>query len=180
MLGDIRQVRADDEFNFPVFVEIFMDSDATGLTGLFGIGINRQIFILDFDQLHGGLSRVFVLGGDRGNRFADVTNFFLSQERLVLNGFTVRPGRIFAGHDRDDAGILLRLHCIDAFDLCMRLRAKKDLAIKHVREDEIVAINGLPRDFFVNVNPSDWFANDCQFRHLPLLKSLRKRFKLFV
>src|SRR5207244_11842926 len=110
------------------------------------IATTHQTYIPDYNQFHGSPSLVYILVGDRGNRFADVTNFFLSQERLVLNGFTVRPGRIFASHDRDDAGILFRLHCIDAFDLCMRLRAKQDLAIKTVREDEIVAINGLPRD----------------------------------
>ena len=77
MLGDVRQMRADDEIHFAILGEIFVNRHAAGFARFFRLGINGQIFVLDFNQLHGGLGDVFVLRRHSGHGLADVANLAL-------------------------------------------------------------------------------------------------------
>ena len=84
MLGDIGRGAANHKVGLAIAVVFFVDLHATRFTGRFGIGVNRQIFILDFDELHRRLGDVFVLGGHCRHRLSDIAHFALRQERLVF------------------------------------------------------------------------------------------------
>ena len=117
VLGDVGVWPRDDEIDFAVFGEVFVDRDRARLTGLLRIGIDRQIFVFDFDQLDRGLRDVFVFRRDRGHRLADIAHFALGEKRLVFDRFAVGPGRVCSGDHRDDAGQLLGLLGVDLFYL---------------------------------------------------------------
>src|SRR5262245_55500321 len=77
MFSDVRQVGAYDEIHFAILSEIFMKRHAAGFAGFLRLGINGQIFVLDFNQFHGGLSDVLVLRCYSGHRLTNVANLTL-------------------------------------------------------------------------------------------------------
>ena len=80
-----------------------------GLQASSGIGVDRQIFVFDFDQFYRSLRDIFVFRCDRRDGLADKAHFALRQKWLVFDRLAVCPRRVFAGHDRNDAGKLLWL-----------------------------------------------------------------------
>lgn len=54
---------------------------------------------------------------------------------------------------------------------------EESLAVEHVGQHEIVAVNNLPRDFFIGIDPGNRFSDDCEIRHLFTPEKLFKPFK---
>ena len=77
MLGDVGGGTANHKVGLAIAVVVFVDLHAAGFTGRFGVGVDGQILIFDFDELDCRLRDVFVLGGHRCHRFADITHFAL-------------------------------------------------------------------------------------------------------
>src|SRR5262249_16809995 len=96
---------------------------------------------------------------------ADIADLVLREKRFVADRLAVNPRRVLAGDDRDDARISPRLVGVDALDLRVRLRAEKNLAVDHVRQDEIVAVDGFPGDFLVRVDARDRLSYDGEIIH---------------
>ena len=173
MLADVGGATANHKVGFAVFIVVFVDRDAVGFGGRFGIGVNRQVFVFDRDQFDRSLSGVFVFSRHGRHRLANETHFALGEERLVFDGLAMGPRRICASDHSNDARQLFGFFGINAFDLGMGLGAKQHLAVKHIRQNEIVAIDYLAGDFFVGVNPRNGFADDGEFRHIFLLETIR-------
>ena len=167
VLGDIGVRSRHDEIDFAIFGKVFVDRDRARLTGFLRVGIDRQIFVFDFDQFDRGLSDVFIFRRYRCHGFADVAHFALSEKRFVLDRLAVGPGRVFACHYRNHAGELLGLLRMDLFYFGVGFGTEESLAVEHVGQHEIVAVNNLPRDFFVGIDPGNRFSDDCEIRHLP-------------
>ena len=72
--------------------KVFMNCDRAGFTGFLRIGVDRQIFVFDFDQFYCGLRGIFVFRRDRGDGFTDITHFALSKKGFILDDFAVCPG----------------------------------------------------------------------------------------
>jgi hypothetical protein len=104
VLGDVRVSARHDEVGFAILGKVFVDRHRARLTRLLRVGINGQVFVFDLDQSDRGLRRVLIFRRYGCDRLADVAYLALGEERLVLDGFTVRPGCVFAGNDRHDAG----------------------------------------------------------------------------
>jgi len=111
------------------------------------------------------LGNVFIFCRYRRYGFADIAHFALSEERLVLDRFTVCPRRVFSGHHGNDTGQELGFFGVDFCNSGVRPRAKQCFAVEHIGQDKVIAINNLTRDFFVGIDSGDWFSDDCEFRH---------------
>ena len=104
MFGDIGVRPGTMKSTLRYLAKVFVDRYRARLTGFLRVGINRQIFVFDFDQLDRGLCDVFVFRRHRCHGFADVAHFALGEKRLVFDRLAVGPGRICAGHHRNNAG----------------------------------------------------------------------------
>ena len=173
VLRDIGVRSRDDEIDFAIFGKVFVDCDRARFTGFLRVGVDRQIFVFDIDQFDRGLSDVFIFRRYRCHGFTDVAHFALSEKRFVLDRLAVSPGGVFACHHRNHAGQLPGLLRMDLFYFGVRFGTEKSLAVKHVGQHEIVAVNNLPRDFFVGIDPGNRFSDDCEIRHLRLLKEVQ-------
>src|SRR6476620_9535902 len=85
------------------------------------------------------------------------------------------PGGVFACHYRNHAGELLGLLRMDLFYFGVGFGTEESLAVEHVGQHEIVAVNNLPRDFFIGIDPGNRFSDDCEIRHLPSPKGSSSR-----
>ncbi len=70
------------------------------------------------------------------------------------------PGRIRTGDYSDYAGQRFGLRDIDFLDFGVGLGAEQRLAVEHVRQCQIVAVDYLSGDLFVRVDARYRFADD--------------------
>jgi hypothetical protein len=177
-IGHIR--RSDDKFHFSVAGKVFMDWYGSRFASLLRVHIGRQIFVLYFDEFYRSLSQVLVLRRDCRYRLADVTDLVLSKKGFVPDRFPMDPSGILSCDDCVDTGELFGLFDIDPLDLRVGLWTEEDLPVKHVREDKVVAINGLSRNFLLCINPGDRLADVSERRGLiaerHILSSILYRF----
>ena len=142
-----------------------MNKDGPWVTSLLRGKIRGTVLIFDLDQRDCSLSRIFVYGGDGRDGLANKTDFPLRQKRHVLDCFTVCPWSILSGNDGVNPRQSPSFFSIYAFYDRVRSGAEQNLAVKHIRKDEIVAVDRAAGYFLLGIDAGDGFSNETQFFH---------------
>ena len=132
-----------------------------------------EFLVVDDDPLERRGSGGLVLRRDRGNGLAGKSHAIDGQHWSVANGVTpvrVEVGQVGCCQDADDARHLLGVLRLDGGDPGMRLRGSQDLAVKHVRYDDVTCELGFAAQFFVGVAARDRYARPRRGRLSHLLE----------
>ena len=125
---------------------------SSGLGRLFRINHYGKWFVVDLNQIQGVRRLIWILGHDRSDDIADITNDVLC-DGWIGRDLEVRvrdqPGarcglqrafRIGTRVNGQDAGSLLRLRGVDSFDPCVGMRTAQHHQMHHSRKNEIVGV----------------------------------------
>ncbi len=145
--------------------ELFVDDRSVGRQRSFRRQDRRQLLVFDVDETSGQLSGGLGLGGDGGDRLADIAHLAFRDRVLVLDEGThaVVAAEVVAGQHRLHARHRERLADIVGFDARMCVRAAEDRAVQHARAVEIGDVLRAPlhllAHFGARKRRSDGFRN---------------------
>ena len=136
-----------------------------------GVDDGLERLVGDADLLGGAARLLRVLGGDEGDRLAEVADAIDREHRLVreLEPVGLRAGHVGVGQHGVDAGHRHRLREVDLDDARVRVRASNRVAPEHAGGDQVARVGEFPGHLRDRVRALDALAD------APELELLRGR-----
>ncbi len=130
---------------------------------------DRQIFVLDLDQVERAGGLLFRLGHHQRDFFADPANDIADKHRRIERDQPKLVDRhILSREHRHDSGRGLRLAHIQPLDARVRPPREQDLHVQHPRHRQVAGVERLAGDFGQRIHAGKRLT-DCARRHVHFL-----------
>jgi hypothetical protein len=134
---------------------------ANGLRRLLGVGDRILRDVVDLYRCGGAAGLLRMLGGDEGDRLAEVAHLVDGEDGLVgkLEPVALLARHVAVREDRVDSGHALGCGGAHALDLGERMGATDRVAVEHARGEEVARVRELAGDLGDGVNAADRLAD---------------------
>ncbi len=159
----VAELVADHPVDVGVVPPVIVDALIPGLLQRLLDGHHRlQLLVLDLDGVAGRGRDLFVGGGHRGDRVADVAHLLVLQGALVLRHREDAEAdrEVVPGDDRVHARDSLGGAGVDRADAAMGDLGAEDPAVEHAWQQDVVRVDGDPGDLGRGVDLGEGLAYD--------------------
>ena len=153
-VGEVRsRLRAEDRLDVAVAAELGVDQRRIRLEGDHRVEHRCQDLVLDVDQLDGLGRDLRALGGDRGDRLAEVAHHVLGEDVLVDDVEADLVVELVAGEHGVHARKRLGPRGVDAQDAGAGVRAVLDLRVEHRRQQQVPGVERVAGELLGRLDP---------------------------
>ncbi len=151
------------------------------LHGAFHVDHGLERLVVDLDPLRGSPRLLGMLGGDNGDRLAEVAHLLEREHRLVgeLEAVALLSGNVRVRQHGVHARRRQRLAQVDRENACVRVRAAQRVAPEHPGGREVARVRELARRLRDPVDAHDALADPAQGQRLAHSAASRTASKIF-
>jgi len=142
------RLRGEGRLEIGIVSEVRMDQGGIRLHGVHMVEDRVADFVFDLDEVDRPFRDFERIGGDRGNRFAVIADFFFGENVLVDDVEPELVVEFLAEKDRADSAQGFGFRNVYPLDHSPRMGAFLDLCMQHARERHVADIGCASVDFF--------------------------------
>ena len=144
-----------------VFVAVLVQDGRVRLERFFRVENGGQLLVFDLDQLKGLAGDFQCIGGNSGDRLADIAHLVAGEGHLVLQEdadiFLFR--QILGRDDRAHAFERLGFGSVDRADTCMGVRGAQHRGVQHARQGHVIGVYRLAGEFLTSLETRHRFPD---------------------